>query len=101
MPKHKYGSQLKTQSVSKTKTNQFMQFREINAVYSHNEIIPVHIVWVKSSFWMLNCVCVCECAHVQVCMHMYVFIHTHTHIYCAFNTTFIFPHIVLNAVYYF
>jgi len=27
-----------------------MKFRKINAVYSHNEIIPVHTVWVKSNF---------------------------------------------------
>jgi len=40
----------KIHSVSKTKTNQFMKFRKINAVYSHNEIIPVHTVWVKSNF---------------------------------------------------
>ena len=65
----------KIHSVSKTKTNQFMQFREINIVNSNNEIIPVHIVWVKSSFWILNCVCVWVCVCIRMCLHT----HTHKH----------------------
>jgi hypothetical protein len=59
-------------SVSKTQTNLFMQFREINAVNSHNDIKSVHNVWLKTVFGCyITCVCVCVCERART--------HVHTH----------------------
>lgn len=57
-------------SVSKTQTNLFMQFREINAVNSHNDIKSVHNVWLKTVFGCyITCVCVCVWEHARTCTH--------------------------------